>query len=93
MTIKLTLWRKQFRADMNKQDNKWHDRITDSLVNFETVKCVLLSPLFDAYQIICARLIILLLVSAPVPSSAWTRPCALLQVFWQRGVRADAVQG
>ena len=38
MTIKLTLWRKQFRADMNKSDNKWHDRITDSLVNFETVK-------------------------------------------------------
>ena len=38
VTIKLTLWRKQFRAQMNKSDNQWHDRLTDSLVNFETVK-------------------------------------------------------
>ena len=38
LTIYLTNWRKQFRKDMNKKDNEWHDRITDSLVNFETVK-------------------------------------------------------
>ena len=37
-TIRLTLWRKKFRTAMNNQDNKWHDRITDSLVNYETVK-------------------------------------------------------
>ena len=38
LTIKLTLWRKRFRSAMNKSDNAWHDRLTDSLVNFETVK-------------------------------------------------------
>jgi len=38
VTVYLTLWRKKFRSAMNKQDNKWHDRITDSLTNFETVK-------------------------------------------------------
>ena len=38
LTYKLTMWRKRFRASMNKKDNRWHDRITDSLVNFETVK-------------------------------------------------------
>lgn len=38
LTIRLTNWRKVFRSSMNKQDNKWHDRLTDSLVNFETVK-------------------------------------------------------
>ncbi|KAJ1454481.1 P-loop containing nucleoside triphosphate hydrolase protein [Pelagophyceae sp. CCMP2097] len=38
LTVKLTLWRKRFRSAMNDSDNKWHDRLTDSLVNFETVK-------------------------------------------------------
>jgi ABC-type transport system involved in Fe-S cluster assembly fused permease/ATPase subunit len=38
LTIRLTNWRKSFRTSMNAQDNKWHDRLTDSLVNFETVK-------------------------------------------------------
>jgi ABC-type transport system involved in Fe-S cluster assembly fused permease/ATPase subunit len=38
MTVKLTLWRQQFRKAVNKHDNKWHDIATDSLVNFETVK-------------------------------------------------------
>mmetsp|Transcript_41361 Transcript_41361/g.93175 ORF Transcript_41361/g.93175 Transcript_41361/m.93175 type:complete len:689 (-) Transcript_41361:41-2107(-) len=37
-TIQLTIWRKQFRSAMNTSDNKWHDKLTDSLVNFETVK-------------------------------------------------------
>jgi len=37
-TVKLTLWRKKFRAAMNKQDNIFHDRATDSLINYETVK-------------------------------------------------------
>lgn len=37
-TICLTLWRKKFRKSVVKNDNDWHDRCTDSLVNFETVK-------------------------------------------------------
>jgi len=38
MTIVLTLWRKKFRKEVAKSDNKWHDICTDSLINFETVK-------------------------------------------------------
>jgi ABC-type transport system involved in Fe-S cluster assembly fused permease/ATPase subunit len=38
MTIVMTLWRKKFRKQVAKSDNDWHDRCTDSLVNFETVK-------------------------------------------------------
>lgn len=38
-TIKITLWRKKFREAMNKHDNEFHDRATDCLINFETVKC------------------------------------------------------
>ena len=34
----LTLWRKKFRKAVVKSDNEWHDRCTDSLINFETVK-------------------------------------------------------
>lgn len=37
-TIMLTLWRKKFRKKVAKSDNDWHDKCTDSLVNFETVK-------------------------------------------------------
>jgi len=37
-TILVTLWRKKFRKAVVKSDNEWHDRCTDSLVNFETVK-------------------------------------------------------
>ncbi|CAE7449408.1 Abcb6 [Symbiodinium sp. CCMP2592] len=37
-TVKVTLWRKQFRTATTKHDNDLHDRITDSLVNYETVK-------------------------------------------------------
>jgi len=37
-TIIVTLWRKQFRKEVAKRDNEWHDKITDSLINFETVK-------------------------------------------------------
>lgn len=37
-TIVLTLWRKKFRKSVAKSDNDWHDRCTDSLINFETVK-------------------------------------------------------
>lgn len=37
-TILLTLWRKKFRKAVVKSDNEWHDRCTDSLLNFETVK-------------------------------------------------------
>jgi len=38
VTIKLTLWRKKFREYTNKSDNEFHDRATDSLINYETVK-------------------------------------------------------
>lgn len=37
-TIVVTLWRKKFRKSVAKSDNDWHDRCTDSLINFETVK-------------------------------------------------------
>jgi ABC-type transport system involved in Fe-S cluster assembly fused permease/ATPase subunit len=37
-TILMTLWRKKFRSNLNKNDNRYHDIATDSLVNFETVK-------------------------------------------------------
>lgn len=38
VTIVVTLWRKKFRKSVAKSDNDWHDKCTDSLVNFETVK-------------------------------------------------------
>ena len=38
MTVQITIWRKKFRQGQNKQDNKYHELATDSLVNFETVK-------------------------------------------------------
>ena len=38
LTVQITQWRKKFRAGQNKQDNKYHDIATDSLINFETVK-------------------------------------------------------
>ena len=41
MTVQITQWRKKFRTGQNKQDNKYHELATDSLVNFETVKCSL----------------------------------------------------
>jgi len=37
-TICVTLWRKKFRKSVARTDNDWHDKCTDSLVNFETVK-------------------------------------------------------
>ena len=37
-TILVTLWRKRFRKAVVKRDNEYHDRCTDSLINFETVK-------------------------------------------------------
>jgi hypothetical protein len=40
LTIVVTLWRKKFRKQVAISDNDWHDRCTDSLVNFETVKYV-----------------------------------------------------
>lgn len=38
LTVKVTLWRKSFRTATTKHDNELHDRLTDSLVNFETIK-------------------------------------------------------
>jgi hypothetical protein len=37
-TIALTVWRKKFRKALVLHDNEWHDRFTDSMINFETVK-------------------------------------------------------
>lgn len=37
-TIFITQWRKQFREKTNKHDNEFHDRATDSIINYETVK-------------------------------------------------------
>jgi len=37
-TVLVTLWRKKFRKQVAKSDNDWHDKCTDSLINFETVK-------------------------------------------------------
>jgi ABC-type transport system involved in Fe-S cluster assembly fused permease/ATPase subunit len=38
LTITITLWRKKFREQTNRHDNAYHDKATDSLVNYETVK-------------------------------------------------------
>jgi ABC-type transport system involved in Fe-S cluster assembly fused permease/ATPase subunit len=37
-TVRITLWRKKFRERTNRHDNAFHDKATDSLINFETVK-------------------------------------------------------
>lgn len=38
ITVQLTIWRKKFRKATNKHDNEFHDKATDSLINYETVK-------------------------------------------------------
>jgi ABC-type transport system involved in Fe-S cluster assembly fused permease/ATPase subunit len=38
MSIVVTIWRKMFFTEANEHDNDMHDKATDSLVNFETVK-------------------------------------------------------
>jgi ABC-type transport system involved in Fe-S cluster assembly fused permease/ATPase subunit len=38
LTVKITLWRKKFRTATNKHDNDFHDKATDSIINYETVK-------------------------------------------------------
>jgi len=38
VTVNITLWRKKFRVKTNKHDNDFHDKATDSLINYETVK-------------------------------------------------------
>ena len=37
-TIIITRWRRNLREVSNKHDNEFHDRATDSIINFETVK-------------------------------------------------------
>ena len=37
-TIFITEWRKKFREATNKHDNDFHDKATDSIINYETVK-------------------------------------------------------
>lgn len=38
VTISITQWRKKFREQTNKHDNDFHDKATDSIINYETVK-------------------------------------------------------
>jgi ABC-type multidrug transport system fused ATPase/permease subunit len=37
-TIVITNWRKKFREETNKHDNDYHNKATDSIINYETVK-------------------------------------------------------
>merc|ERR1712113_970039 len=37
-TVKITLWRKQFRSATTQRDNSLHERLSDSLTNYETIK-------------------------------------------------------
>lgn len=37
-TIVITQWRKKFREQTNKHDNEFHEKATDSIINYETVK-------------------------------------------------------
>lgn len=38
VTVVLTTYRKKFREETNKHDNDFHDKATDSIINYETVK-------------------------------------------------------
>lgn len=38
LTIKITLWRKQYREASMRHDNEYHDKATDALLNYETIK-------------------------------------------------------
>jgi ABC-type transport system involved in Fe-S cluster assembly fused permease/ATPase subunit len=38
VTVQITIWRKKFKRATNKHDNEFHDRATDSLINYETIK-------------------------------------------------------
>jgi ABC-type multidrug transport system fused ATPase/permease subunit len=38
VTIAITEWRKKYREQTNKHDNDYHDKATDSIINYETVK-------------------------------------------------------
>mmetsp|Transcript_30280 Transcript_30280/g.37401 ORF Transcript_30280/g.37401 Transcript_30280/m.37401 type:complete len:477 (-) Transcript_30280:376-1806(-) len=38
VTVQVTLWRKKFRVETNKHDNQYHDKASDSIINYETVK-------------------------------------------------------
>ena len=37
-TVIVTKWRKKYREATNKHDNDFHEKATDSIINFETVK-------------------------------------------------------
>ncbi|KAF4715120.1 hypothetical protein FOZ62_014080, partial [Perkinsus olseni] len=38
ITVKVTIWRKKFREGTMVHDNELHDRLNDSLTNYETIK-------------------------------------------------------
>ncbi|KAG4042875.1 hypothetical protein PC123_g21645 [Phytophthora cactorum] len=38
VTIKITLWRKKYREASMRHDNEYHDKATDALLNYETIK-------------------------------------------------------
>lgn len=37
-TVFIAMWRKKLREETNKSDNDFHEKATDSIINFETVK-------------------------------------------------------
>lgn len=51
VTIRITLWRRKFREMSNKKDNEIHERASDTLINFETVKVLEMKYI---YLCICA---------------------------------------
>lgn len=38
VTIRITLWRKKYREASTRHDNAYHDKATDALINYETIK-------------------------------------------------------
>lgn len=38
LTVKITLWRKKYREASMRHDNEYHDKATDALLNYETIK-------------------------------------------------------
>jgi ATP-binding cassette, subfamily B, heavy metal transporter len=38
LTVIITRWRRSLRAQTNQHDNDFHDKMTDSIINFETIK-------------------------------------------------------
>lgn len=46
-TFAITQWRTKFRVVMNRAENEAGSKAVDSLINYETVKVILISETFD----------------------------------------------